>query len=324
MKLLDEALLGSKRSLGRIISQVENRIPGYREILKEVYDKSKDVFSIGITGPPGSGKSTLIGELAENLLEKGYHLGVVAIDPTSPLSGGAFLGDRIRFMRLTGKDGIYIRSMATRGCVGGGNIALNDTIRILGAVGYEFVIIETVGTGQNEVDIGMIADLVILVMVPDAGDEIQLMKAGGNDIADIFLVNKADHEGADILISRLHDLQQMKKSKAKILKTVATEGKGINELVNYLLKQYTFFDKDGQWIARRKGRIRWEISHLIEHEISDSVRKILGRNSIFLDLLTQKVLSEAISPYPFVEQLSREILSQFENQLKDCLKGLNR
>lgn len=318
MKLMDEAIAGSKRALAKIISQVESRTPESQEILKQIYKRSGNEFCMGITGSPGAGKSTLIGALAERLLDKGYRVGIVAIDPTSPFSGGAFLGDRVRFMGLTGRDGIYIRSMATRGHRGGINRGLINIIRILGTSGYDFVIVETVGTGQNEVDIGMIADMTILVMVPDSGDEIQLLKSGSTEIADVFLVNKADQEGAGLLVSRLLELQQMKRSKIKVFKTVATEGEGIEELENFLIKQYRSFKKGEQWISRRKERLRWEIADLMEHEISDGVRKILNQNQDFVNFLIGKIISGQNDPYSLTEQFLDYILNEFENHLP-CL-----
>ena len=315
MKLIAEAIAGSKRSLAKIISHVESRTPESQEILKEIYRKSGNEFSLGITGPPGAGKSTLIGVLAERLLDKGYRLGIVAIDPTSPFSGGAFLGDRLRFMGLTGKDGIYIRSMASRGYRGGINRGLINIIRILGAVGYDFVIVETVGTGQNEVDIGMVADMTILVMVPDGGDEIQLLKSGSTEIADVFLVNKADHEGAGTLISRLLEFQQMKRSRLKVFQTVATEGEGVEELETFLINQYQSFKKGEPWISRRKERLRWEIGHLLEHEIGNGIKAILDENQSFVNGLVKKVLVGGDDPYSLIEKISVTILSRFENIL---------
>jgi LAO/AO transport system kinase len=322
MKLIDEAVAGSKRSLAKIISQVESRSPESQEILKEIYRKSGNEFSLGITGPPGAGKSTLIGALAERLLDKGYRLGIIAIDPTSPFSGGAFLGDRVRFMGLTGRDGIYVRSMASRGHRGGINRGLINVIRILGAAGYDFVIVETVGTGQNEVDIGMVADMTILVMVPDGGDEIQLLKSGSTEIADVFLVNKADHEGADILISRLLELQQMKRSKIRVFKTVATEGEGIEELGHFLITQHRSFKKDAQWVSRRSERMRWEIAHLIEQEMSDGAKRILNEHERFLDLVVEQILSRKSDPYSIAEEFSKAFLSYFENQLPSFCRKL--
>ncbi len=326
MKLIDEAIAGSKRSLAKIISHVESRSPESQEILKEIYRKSGKEFSLGITGPPGAGKSTLIGALAERLLDKGYRLGIVAIDPTSPFSGGAFLGDRVRFMSLTGRDGIYIRSMASRGYRGGINRELINIIRILGAAGYDFVIVETVGTGQNEVDIGMVTDMTVLVMVPDGGDEIQLLKSGSTEIADVFLVNKADHEGAGLLVSRLVELQQMKRSRIQVFKTVATEGEGVEELEDFLIKQYRSFKKDEQWVSRKKERLRWEILNLIDHEIEDGVKKILNQNPGFVDGLVKKVFTRRDDPYSLVGEFSELILSEFadslvkKNRLNDCRK----
>ncbi len=318
MRLIEEAS-GSKRALARLISEVENRDPESQEILQEIFRRSGHEFSLGITGPPGAGKSTLIGKLVERLLKRGYRVAVIAIDPTSPFSGGAFLGDRIRFMDLSGRDGIYVRSMASRGHKGGITRDLINVIRILGAVGYQVILIETVGTGQNEVDIAMVADVTVLVMVPEGGDEIQLLKSGSTEVADVFVVNKADHEGAGILVSRLLELQQMKRSRMEIFKTVATEGEGVEELESFLIDQYRCFKKDDPWTSRRKKRLEWEVADLMEHEILDGVKQILNGNQTFVEWAVEEAHSRRKDPYSLVEEFSQSIL----NQVADILSARN-
>lgn len=314
-KVIKDAAAGSKRSLARIITWVENRSPEAPMILKEIYGKSGNEFSVGITGAPGAGKSTLIGALTEVLLGRGFRLGIIAIDPTSPITGGAILGDRVRFMDLSGRDAVYIRSMGSRGYRGGINRALIDVVRVLGAFGYDFVIIETVGTGQNEVDISMAADLTTLVMVPEGGDEIQLLKSGSTEMADVFLVNKTDHVGADILISRLRDLQQLRGAKSEVFGTIAKSGEGIEAFAGFLQKQHQSFRKERRWIPRRKKRLRWEIANLMEYEIADRLRKLLDQNQDCLDSLVEKIIADHSSPYVAVDEFSRDIVNGFENRL---------
>ena len=232
--LVTGLLVGNIRSLAKAITIVENDRPGKREILKEVYPKTGNAFLLGITGPPGAGKSTLTDKIIAGLRKQGKTVGVIAVDPSSPFSGGAILGDRIRMQQHALDEGVFIRSMATRSHLGGLAKSTVDVIHLLDAAGKDVIIIETVGVGQDEVDIVRIAQTTVVVMVPGLGDSVQISKAGVMEIADVFAINKADREGADKLFTELRAMLDMIKDKAKpeIFRTVAVDNVGIDELVS--------------------------------------------------------------------------------------------
>jgi LAO/AO transport system kinase len=231
--LIEGLLAGKVRPLAKAITVVENDQPGKRELLKRIYPKTGNAYLLGITGPPGAGKSTLTDKIIANLRKQGKTVGVIAVDPSSPFSGGAILGDRIRMQQHALDDGVFIRSMATRSNLGG--VAKNtvDVIHLLDASGKDVIIVETVGVGQDEVDIVRIAQTTVVVMVPGLGDSVQIAKAGVMEIADVFAVNKADRDGADKLFSEIRAMLDMVKGDIKpaIFRTVAVDDVGIEELV---------------------------------------------------------------------------------------------
>ncbi len=225
---------GDEQALARGLSVVENREEGWEALLERLYPESRRGFVLGVTGPPGGGKSTLVKRLVEEFRKEGVTVGVLAVDPTSPFSGGALLGDRTRMMDLAGKEGVFIRSMASRGALGGLNPGINDAVLLMEAFGSEVVIIETVGVGQAEIAITEVADMVVVVLVPGQGDEVQALKGGLLEIADLFVINKSDRGGAEELEIHLqwavagHEARLGRRP--PIVKTAAIKGEGLGEL----------------------------------------------------------------------------------------------
>src|SRR6185295_18249651 len=235
MTLAERVFAGDARAIARAISLIEDESPAGAELLRDVYPRTGHAYLVGVTGPPGAGKSTLVDRMTTELRKAGQTVGIVAVDPTSPFSGGAILGDRVRMGAHFGDEGVFIRSMATRGHLGGLARATSDAALVLDAAGKDIVIIETVGVGQDEVDIVRTADISIVILVPGAGDDVQALKAGIMEIADIFVINKADREGADRLVSVVENQLSLQTFAADewrppIVKTEATAGVGLAEL----------------------------------------------------------------------------------------------
>jgi LAO/AO transport system kinase len=237
-ELVEAVSDGEGRALGRLITRVENREPGWQEAMKALYPRTGAARVVGITGPPGAGKSSLTNRIAAILLERGQRVGIIAVDPTSPFSGGALLGDRLRMRDVATARGIFIRSMATRGTLGGLCQGARDVARILDAAGHQVVLIETVGVGQDEIEVVKAADLVVVVCVPGQGDGIQTLKAGIMEIADLFVVNKADREGADELVADIRSMLALTGERdlevPPVLETCALTGDGVEALVTAL------------------------------------------------------------------------------------------
>ena len=256
---------GDSRALARAISTVENHASGWAELLKELFPHTGSARTIGLTGSPGAGKSTLVDQLAKLYRKDGKKIGIIAVDPTSPYSGGAILGDRIRMQQHFSDPGIYIRSMATRGSLGGLASTTADIAMVLDASGRDIVMIETVGVGQDEVDIVRVADITIVILVPGMGDDVQSIKAGIMEIADIFVINKSDHEGAERVEREIRALQSLATRvdnwTPPIVKTVATEGTGISELAE-AIRNYEEYMEKHDLLSRRRTR-NWE-TRLIE------------------------------------------------------------
>src|SRR6202041_1665720 len=234
--------------LSRAISTVENRAPGWSDLLKSLFPHTGKARVIGLTGAPGAGKSTLVDQLAKHYRKQSRSVGIVAVDPTSPYTGGAILGDRIRMQEHFADPGIYIRSMATRGSLGGLARATADVATVLDASGRDLVLIETVGVGQDEVDIVRLADVTIVILVPGMGDDVQTIKAGIMEIADIFVINKSDHEGAERVEREIRALQSLALRHdgwtPPIVKTVASEGTGVKELAAAIAEYEAYLQKE--------------------------------------------------------------------------------
>ncbi len=312
-ELVRRVLDGDRRALARAISIVEDDGEDARELLMALYPHTGRGYVIGVTGAPGTGKSTLVNNMAKEYRKRGLRVGIIAIDPTSPFSGGALLGDRVRMKDLSGDPGIFIRSMATRGSLGGLAKATSDVIMVMDAAGYDRIIVETVGVGQAEVDIASEAHTTIVVESPGLGDEIQAIKAGILEIADIFVVNKADREGADHTVMALkmmlglspktvaHHGKVMKTGDATlpkegwippIVKTVAIRNEGTKELVDLIEKHAEYLRKSGQLEERELKRTQADItnalqnlflenllSHITESEWSEAVKSVAARDT---------------------------------------------
>jgi len=301
MELVDEVRKGSVRALAKLITLVENEMPGGVEAMEEIYPLTGNAYIIGITGPPGAGKSTLTDRITKELRRKNCTVGIIAIDPTSPFTGGALLGDRVRMQGVSSDEDVFIRSMATRGSLGGLSRATSDTVKILDAYGKDYVIIETVGVGQDEVDIVRTADISILVVMPGGGDDIQAIKAGIMEIGDIFVVNKADRDGADRLVTEIKMMLGLSSVEREwtspIIKTIATEDQGIDTLVEKINEHREFLVKSGMLACRRKERIRSEIIKMIEYEIYRYLDSLIAENKDFFEQRLEDIVNKKEDPY---------------------------
>ncbi len=280
MSLLDKFNSGDLSALARIITAVEDRRDGYQDILAQLYSRSGKALRVGITGPPGAGKSTMVFRLAELLSRQEKKLGIIAVDPTSPFTGGALLGDRIRMQELSCDPKIFIRSMATRGSTGGLAEATRDTTMVLDAFGKDIILIETVGVGQVELDIARTCDTVVVVFVPESGDAVQAMKAGLMEIADVFCLNKADREGAERLIVELQSVLGLRKKTTSwehpIIPTEALNNKGISELWE-AIDQHSEFRRDRAPLNhRREKRIADDLMTIIKSKVNRRVQTALA------------------------------------------------
>ncbi|WP_461864730.1 methylmalonyl Co-A mutase-associated GTPase MeaB [Thermococcus sp.] len=304
-ELIERMLKGDKRAAARLITLVENDDEKAAEIVKKIYRHTGKAHIVGITGPPGSGKSTLLDKLIKAARAEGKIVGVIAIDPTSPFTGGALLGDRIRMQRHSTDPGVFIRSMATRGSLGGLAKATNDAIKVLDAYGCDVIFVETVGVGQIEVDIVRTADTVVLTTVPGLGDDIQAIKAGLTEIADIFVVNKADKEGADATVFELELMLDIEKEKwkdswrPKILKTIAMTGRGVKELWEVIREHREYLLKTGKIAEKKKFRAEEEVKTIVSSMIAKRIGRKMQEDELMF--LIDKILSREIDPYSAAE-----------------------
>ncbi len=312
-ELVEALLRGDKKAAARLITLAENDEEKAKEIARLVHPHTGKAYVVGITGPPGAGKSTLLDKLIKLAREEGKTVGVIAIDPTSPFTGGALLGDRLRMQRHSTDPGVFIRSMATRGSLGGLAKATNDAVRILDAYGCDIIFVETVGVGQTEVDIVKTADTVVLVNVPGLGDEVQALKAGLMEIADIFAINKADREGTEMLYLELKMAIEFERDKWRelgweppIVETVAFTLKGVRPLWEAIKRHREFLESSGKLAERRKERAREEIKTIVAGEVARKVEERLREKNA--EELINAVVERRLDPYSAAERVMGETL----------------
>ena len=305
-EFIEKLLGGDPRTIGRAITRVENYSPDAAGLMKAVFPKTGRALVIGITGAPGAGKSSLVDKLALFYKDAGKRIGIVCVDPSSPFSGGAILGDRIRMATLGLDKNVFIRSMATRGNLGGLSRATVDAVAILDAAGFDIVIVETVGVGQDEVEIVKTADVSVVVLVPGMGDDIQAIKAGIMEIGDVFVINKADREGVlrtqkelDALLSLAHrpDMWQ-----PPIVKTVATESKGIEGLASAIESYNVFQRQDDSAKPRKQAIAKWRLLELLRERLLNDLLSGNGTGER-LDDLARKVAEKDTDPYSAVDEM---------------------
>jgi LAO/AO transport system kinase len=308
MTLAERVFAGDARAIARAIPLIEDESAAGADLVRAMYPRTGRAYLVGVTGPPGAGKSTLVDRMTTQFRKAGQTVGVVAVDPTSPFSGGAILGDRVRMGAHFGDEGVFIRSMATRGHLGGLARATSDVALVLDAAGKDVVMIETVGVGQDEVDIVRTADISIVVLVPGAGDEVQALKAGIMEIADIFVVNKADRDGADRLVqsvSAMLSLQTFQPGdwRPPILKTEATSGVGVPELID-AIQQFRVHSEATRG-TRQRTRQEYRLRDLLSHRFMQLVEETLPAGE--LQRIVDGIAAREVDPYSAAADIMRRV-----------------
>lgn len=320
-RLVDRLFAAEKLAVAKAISIVENQGDSSFELLEKIHHKLGHAYRVGITGPPGAGKSTIVSKLTRAFNERGKKVGIIAVDPTSPFTGGALLGDRVRMMELGSRDGVFIRSMATRGSLGGLSKTSQQAADILDAAGFDYVLLETVGVGQSELDIVEAADTTIVVLTPESGDSVQAMKAGLMEIADFFVLNKADRPGVEQSYNAISTILQISAHQDEpgaspeeirdengwspfIVKTVASENRGIDEVVKGIERHQDYLLKTNKLFTKRKERIRRVIFEIVDESLQKGfwTKKRLSKLEDNLEL----VLTNKLSAIQLAEELTKE------------------
>ncbi|HZD11419.1 MAG TPA: methylmalonyl Co-A mutase-associated GTPase MeaB [Candidatus Binatia bacterium] len=331
--LLHRVRQGERRAVARAITQIERSEERAREIVVDLYASTGKAHIVGLTGAPGTGKSTLVNHIARALRERDLQVGIIAVDPSSPFSGGALLGDRIRMQDLSGDEGIFIRSMASRGSLGGLARATASVAKVLDAAGFDAILIETVGAGQAEVSIAATAHTTVVVEAPGMGDDIQSIKAGILEIADILVVNKADRPGAAATVKALRQMLQMGKNskrwqghrelaaattngptaevtdgpqwEVRVIETVALDGQGIPELVDAIGAHRNYLERSGQWLQREIHRSYQEIEQILRERLESQLDAGVSKHD--RDRLARAVASREVDPYTAASRLFRQL-----------------
>lgn len=313
MDIAKELLAGNRLALSRAITAIENEYPEANDIMKRIYPHTGNAYVLGITGPPGAGKSTLTDKIARAYRNEGKTVGIVAVDPTSPFTGGAILGDRIRMNGLTLDEGVFIRSMGTRGSLGGLSHKTADAVKAMDAFGKDIIIVETVGVGQSEVDIVKAADTTMVILIPGMGDDIQAIKAGILEIGDLFAINKSDLDGADKLVREINmmlDLDSLMTDwRPPIQKVVASQNEGIGDLLALIAKHRAHIEENGELAQRRTKRTRDEMLDILSANIGTYIKHRIvdtGR----LDDYVEQIKRRETDPYTVVSDLLQEMLRQ--------------
>jgi len=318
MQLANLVLDGNIRAAARLMRDIDDAVPQATEELKSLYPHTGNTYIIGITGPPGAGKSTLVDQLTYTFRKQGKKVGVVAIDPTSPFTGGAILGDRIRMSRHADDEGVFIRSLGTRGALGGLSRSTSDVALVMDGLGMDVVIIETVGVGQDEVDIVKAAHTTCVVMVPGLGDDIQAIKAGILEIGDVFVVNKADRDGADRTARELENMLEMRKAteggwSPKVMRAVAASGKGIEELVDEIMAHREYLFSSGSINDFLRERNERRFVDILRDNLFRQAMKSMEQDGGFSSVIDSIVASE-IDPYSAAENVISKMLGAAAKQ----------